>query len=168
AQPDQAWVKRWEIVGQELWRIPLRVNGNEKRLDLLCGLAQLVQRQADRLQVGGAHVRAMGEAEINQQKLAAELGLRARLTGMIDQGERPADRLAVPHQHVHQLRGGTFALLLRAHGCEQHQRDARTKSEERADRWSRSHAPKIMRLPIVASTSFSGICSRTAWMKLIP
>ena len=36
---------------------------------------------------------------------------------LIDESEWPAHRLAVPHQHVHELRGGAFRFVLCPHRC---------------------------------------------------
>ena len=64
-------------------------------------------------QVGRADVRAKGEAEIDQHQLAAEVRVGSARAVLIGEGERAADRLAVPHHRVHQLGGGTLRLLRR-------------------------------------------------------
>ena len=55
---------------------------------IACG-AELVEGEADVLQIGRADVRAIGEAEIDQHQLAAEVRVGAGLAGVIDQGEGP-------------------------------------------------------------------------------
>jgi hypothetical protein len=58
------------------------------------------------LQVGRTDVRAIGESEIDQHQLAAEVRLGAARAVLVGERERAADRLAVPHYRVHQLGGG--------------------------------------------------------------
>ncbi len=112
-QADQPRVKERDIAAQLLGRIRFGIDGDEQRLHRLARRAELVDRRGHRLQVDRADVRAEREAEIDQQRLAAEVGVGARRAGVIDQRERPADRLAVPHQRVHQLGGRS----LRRIGC---------------------------------------------------
>src|ERR1700738_129060 len=111
-EPDQARVKHCHIVGEMRGRGACGIDRDEQRLHGLSRGPELVERQADVLQIRRADVRAIGEAEIDQHELAAEVGIGARLAGMIDEREWTADRLASPHQDVHDL--GGRALLLGA------------------------------------------------------
>ena len=90
---------------------------------------KLVHRAGHGCQVGRAGIRAGGEAEIDQQKLAAEVGVGAQLALVVDEREGAADRLFSPHDDVHQLGGGT--LLLPSHRPQQPAGDTR---EDAADK----------------------------------
>jgi len=82
--------------------------------DRLHGIArgpELIHRHSHLLQVGRANVGTIGEAEINQHELATKVRIGAARAVLVDERERAADRLAVPHHHVHQLGGGTIGLL---------------------------------------------------------
>ena len=45
------------------------------------------------------------ESEIDEQHLAPEILIGPRRSGVVDKGEGTADRLTVPHQDIHELRG---------------------------------------------------------------
>jgi len=73
------------------------VNLTEAELKLLqtliyqeCGM-YFDERRAHFLQRCRAHIGAEAVAEIDQQEAAAEIGIGARLAGLVDQRERPAD-----------------------------------------------------------------------------
>src|SRR6185369_12781741 len=112
-QADQPRMKERHIAGQALWRVSIRVERDEKRLHPVSGFPELLERQTDRPQIGGTHVGTRGKTEIQDEQLAAELRVGPGRTGVIDERKRPADRLAVPHQYVHELRGGTLGRLMR-------------------------------------------------------
>jgi hypothetical protein len=45
------------------------------------------------------------ESEIDEQHLAPEILVGPHCSRVVDKGEGTADRLAVPHQDIHELRG---------------------------------------------------------------
>src|SRR4029077_12622453 len=68
-QADQPRMKERHIARQALWGVSIRVERDEKRLDLFCGFPELLQRQTDRPQIGGTHVGARGKPEIDEEQL---------------------------------------------------------------------------------------------------
>jgi hypothetical protein len=58
--------------------ISLRVDCDEQGLHLVAQLPKPVERQANILQIGRANIRAVGESEIDEKQLAAEILLGAR------------------------------------------------------------------------------------------
>ena len=94
-------MKQRYVVREARGGVPLRIEGDEQRLDGFAGGTQSIHGQPDLHQVGRADVWAIGVAEIDQQQLATKIRVRARLPGVVDQSERPADRAAVPHQIIH-------------------------------------------------------------------
>jgi hypothetical protein len=134
-QADQSRMKEWNVFGEMLGRITLGINRDEQRLHRFSPRAQLIERKTDRQEIGRTNIGTIGEAEIHQQYLAAEVGVGAALAGMIDQIEGPADRLLAPHHRVHELGGRTFAavLRLRCRGCKQQPRH-RAQDQKRPGR----------------------------------
>jgi len=73
-------------------------------------VTELVDGDSDRLQVGRADIGASREAEIDQQKLAAEVDIGAPLAVVVSQRERATERLPPPHDDVHQFGGAALPL----------------------------------------------------------
>ena len=71
-------MKQRHVVGEVLWRVPFGIERDEERLHGVARSAEPVQREADGLQVGRADIRAIGEAEIDEQQLAPEIRVGAR------------------------------------------------------------------------------------------
>ena len=158
-------MKERHVVGEMRRRIALGIDSDEQRLHRVAARPKLVDRLPDRHQVGRADVRTEGEAEIDQHQLAAEIGVGARLAGVIDEREGAADRLLAPHHRVHQLAGAAFALRVRHGRCtEQPPRPGPSRQARRLF----AHAPIVKRTPVVETRSLSGICARTARAKLSP
>ena len=89
---------------------------------------------------------------------------------MIGQRERTADRLAIPHQHVHQLGGGALRRLLRREQpAAGGNRDAAGEAQMRGDACSPArYALKVRRLPVEVWMTLFGIWARASSMKLSP
>ena len=173
AQADRTGMKQRHVVGEVLWGVPFGIQRDEERLHGVARSAEAVQSEADGLQVGRTDIRAIGEAEIDEQQLAPEIRVGARPPVMINESERPADRLAVPHHRIHQLGGG--ALRLRAPRRGQH-RTRQEQCRQPEDQGLACHnaspewrqALKMSRLPVEVWMTLSGICARASRRKFSP
>ena len=81
-----------EIALQHLGPVALGIDGDEKRPQVSAFVAGRPQRLRDLEQRGRADVRAMGEAEENEMRLAQKIAIRHGAAVLIDQRERSADR----------------------------------------------------------------------------
>jgi hypothetical protein len=82
------------ILREVLGRVALGIDRDEEWLDgLACG-AEMVECKPGCLQVGRADVRAVGKARIDDEELAPEIRVGARPASVVDERERPSDRLA--------------------------------------------------------------------------
>src|ERR1043166_1287316 len=151
-------MKQRHVFGKMFWRVALRVDRNEKRLNPLASSAQLVERKCYALQVSRADIGAIGESEIDQHQLAAKVLVGTRLAHVIDERERAADRLAIPHQDVHGFR--RRAWLSGAGKSEA--RDQQNSGREPP------HAAKVMPQPVVDTSTLLRICARASATKFSP
>src|SRR5690606_455669 len=75
---------------KNLWRITLRVDGDEKRLDRIRLVAQRLQRICHDAKLCRADIRAEGETKIEKQIAAAPALIAHHLAQRIGEGEWPA------------------------------------------------------------------------------
>ena len=90
-QPHEPRVELLHISLDGLHIVAFRVNGNKNWLDLRRGLfVQQAHNLRHFLQLGRAHIRAIGKTEKDQLVFAGKILLRHGLSVLIDQRERPA------------------------------------------------------------------------------
>jgi len=104
-EPDDAPIEGGDVFGHHRRGVTLGIDRDEQRHHCLGIVAELVEDVGDALERGRADVGAEGIAEVDQQVLAAEVGVGDRAAVAGDQGERPADeigagRLGDPDGHL--------------------------------------------------------------------
>src|SRR5438094_2248044 len=78
-EAKERWIERRHVLGEKLRRIALRIDGDEKSLDLIRVGAERLHCARQQRERRRAHVRATGVTEEDEHNLAAEVGERALL-----------------------------------------------------------------------------------------
>ena len=123
----------------------------------------------DGLQVGRADVGAVGEAEIDQHQLAAEVGVGAwlcRCGRPARTGHRPARGSTSARPSTR--RRSAAAARAREQPAAGGNHDAAGKAQSEETRAHRRYALKVRRLPVEVWITPFGICARASSMKLRP
>ena len=123
-RPTKRWPEILDVVGHDLRRVALGIEGNKDGDDLLGLGAELIESCRHHLELGGADVGAMGEAEKDEHVAAAEILIGDRLSGLIDEGEGAADQ---------RLAAGLDARTRRAPGEDERGRASQRSDEEAGD-----------------------------------
>src|SRR5712664_226480 len=86
---EEARIEGADVLRELLWRVSLRINGDEKDLYPLGIRAEALQRVGDVAQCRGADVGAVREAEEQHHRLAAKVLEMTRLAVLVGELERP-------------------------------------------------------------------------------
>jgi len=91
ADADQARIEARQVLLELLRRVPLRIDRDEQRIDLLGVGPELAEDLGDVEQGGRTDFRAMREAEKHQERAALQILIGDHLAVLIGQLERAAD-----------------------------------------------------------------------------